>query len=138
LQGEENMAKMTLEELRKLRNNTQTDLKRREAEGKEIQVIVGMGTCGIAAGAKATLDVFLKALDENKLVESVMVRQTGCMGLCHSEPTVEVIVPGMPTVIYGRVDGTAAKEIVLKHLIGRQLLDNCILDKAAADIVVTK
>ena len=129
---------MTLEELRKLRDNTQTDLRRREAEGKEIQVIVGMGTCGIAAGAKTTLDSFLKALDENKLVDSVLVRQTGCMGLCHSEPTVEVIAPGMPTVIYGRVDAQLAKEIVTKHIIGRQLLDNCILDRPAADIMSSK
>jgi NADP-reducing hydrogenase subunit HndB len=132
------MAKMTLEELRKLRDNTQMDLKRREAEGKEIQVIVGMGTCGIAAGAKATLDSFLKALDENKLVESVLVRQTGCMGLCHSEPTVEVIVPGMPAVIYGSVDAKVSREIVLKHIMGRQLLDNQILDRPAADIIVSK
>jgi NADP-reducing hydrogenase subunit HndB len=132
------MAKMTLEELRKLRDNTQTDLRRREAEGKEIQVIVGMGTCGIAAGAKTTLDAFLKALDNNKLVDSVLVRQTGCMGLCHSEPTVEVIVPGMPTIIYGQVDSKTANEIVSKHIIGRQLLNNCILDRPAADIIASK
>jgi NADP-reducing hydrogenase subunit HndB len=132
------MAKMTLDELRKLRDSTKTDLKRRETEGKEIQVIVGMGTCGIAAGAKATLESFLKALDENKLVESVMVRQTGCMGLCHSEPTVEVIVPGMPTVIYGNVDDKVAKEIVSKHIVGRQLLDALILHKPAADIMSSK
>ena len=129
------MAKMTLDELRKLRETTQTDLKRREAEGKEIQVVVGMGTCGIAAGAKATLDAFLKSLDENKLVESVLIRQTGCMGLCHSEPTVEVSVPGMPSVIYGRVDANVVKEIVSKHIIGRQLLDDIILDRPAADII---
>jgi len=132
------MAKMTLDELRKLRDATKTDLKRREAEGKEIQIIVGMGTCGIAAGGKATVDAFLKALDDNKLVESVLVRQTGCMGLCHSEPTVEVIVPGMPAVIYGRVDGQVAKKIVSQHIIGRKLLDNQILDRPAADIVATK
>ena len=132
------MAKMTLEELRKLRDNTKTDLKRREAEGKEIHVIVGMGTCGIAAGAKVTLDAFLKALDENKLVESVLVRQTGCMGLCHSEPTVEVIVPGMPAVIYGSVDEKVAREIVSKHIIARQLLENQILDRPAADITVSR
>ena len=132
------MAKMTLDELRKLRDTTKTDLKRREAEGKEIQVIVGMGTCGIAAGAKATLDAFLKALDENKLVESVLIRQTGCMGLCHSEPTVEVVVPEMPAVIYGRVDAQVAREIVVKHLVGRELLENQILDRPAADIIASK
>jgi NADP-reducing hydrogenase subunit HndB len=129
------MAKMTLEELRKLRDSKKTDLKKRDAEGKEIQVIVGMGTCGIAAGAKHTLDAFLASLDENKLVETVMVRQTGCMGLCHSEPTVEVVVPGMPAVIYGKVDPAVAGEIVTKHIIGRELLDNHILDRPAVDII---
>jgi NADP-reducing hydrogenase subunit HndB len=129
------MAKMSLEELRKLRDSTRSDIVRREVEGKETQVIVAMGTCGIAAGAKSALDAFLKSLDENKLVETVMVRQTGCMGLCHSEPTVEVAVPGMPAVIYGNVDASVAKEIVSKHIIGRQLLDSHILDKPSVDII---
>jgi NADP-reducing hydrogenase subunit HndB len=126
---------MTLEELRKLRDTKKTDIQRREAEGKDIQVIVGMGTCGIAAGAKVTLDAFINALDENKLVDKVVVRQTGCMGLCHSEPTVEVVSPGMPSVIYGKVDASVAKEIVTKHILGHELLDNHILNKPAADIM---
>lgn len=132
------MAKMTLDELRKLRDNTRSDITRREVEGKEMQVIVGMGTCGIAAGGKATLSAFLTTLDENKLADSVIIRQTGCMGLCHSEPTAEVLVPGMPAVIYGNVNEQVAKEIVSKHIIGRQLLDNHILDRPAADIVAPK
>ncbi|MDR1446020.1 MAG: (2Fe-2S) ferredoxin domain-containing protein [Treponema sp.] len=126
---------MTLEELRKLRETKKTDLQRRDAEGKEIQVIVGMGTCGIAAGAKVTLDSFINVLDEKKLVDSVLVRQTGCMGLCHSEPTVEVISPGMPSVIYGNVNAEVAREIVQKHILGHELLDNHILNRPAADIM---
>jgi NADP-reducing hydrogenase subunit HndB len=129
------MPKMSLEELRKLRDSKKNDLRKRDVEGKEIQVIVGMGTCGIAAGAKITLDAFINALDSEKIVDSVMVRQTGCMGLCHSEPTVEVIVPGMPRVIYGKVDAAVAREIITKHIKGRELLDNHILDRPAADIV---
>jgi NADP-reducing hydrogenase subunit HndB len=132
------MAKMTLEDLRKLRDSKKNDLRKRDAEGKEIQVVVGMGTCGIAAGAKVTLDAFIKSLDDNKLVDRVLVRQTGCMGLCHSEPTVEVIVPGMPAVIYGKVDEAVAKEIVKKHIMGGKLLDNHILDRPAADIINSK
>jgi NADP-reducing hydrogenase subunit HndB len=129
------MAKMSLEELRNLRDNKKNDLRKRDSEGKEIQVIVGMGTCGIAAGAKQTLSAFIDGLDEHKLVDSVIVRQTGCMGMCHSEPTVEVVVPGMPTVIYGNVDSDVSKDIILKHIIGRELLNDRILDRPAADIM---
>jgi len=129
------MAKMSLDELRKLRDSKKNDPRKRDAEGKEIQIIVGMGTCGIAAGAKQTLDAFISSLDEHKLVDSVLVRQTGCMGLCHSEPTVEVVVPGMPVVIYGRVDADVSKEIIQKHIIGRELLNGHILDRPAIDIL---
>ena len=132
------MAKMSLEELRKLRDVKKTDIQKREVEGKDIQIIVGMGTCGIAAGAKVTLDAFLKALDEARLSDRVVVRQTGCMGLCHSEPTVEIISPGMPQVLYGKVDAATAEQIVKKHIVGRELIDNIILNKPAADIMSAK
>jgi len=129
------MAKMSLDDLRKLRDSKKTDLTKREAEGKDNQIIVGMGTCGIAAGAKQTLDAFIVGLDEHKIADSCLVRQTGCMGLCHSEPTVEVIVPGMPTVIYGMVNAEVAREIIQKHLIGKELLSGHILDRPAIDIL---
>jgi NADP-reducing hydrogenase subunit HndB len=130
------MAKMSLDDLRKLRDEKKNDLRKRDAEGKEIQVIVGMGTCGIASGAKRTLDTLLAEIDTNKLVDTVVVRQTGCMGLCHSEPTVEVIVPGMPTVIYGNVDEAVAKVIIQKHVINKKFLGNDrILDRPATDII---
>ncbi|MCL2233498.1 MAG: (2Fe-2S) ferredoxin domain-containing protein [Treponema sp.] len=132
------MPKMTLDELRKLRESTRMDIIRRESEGKEIQVIVAMGTCGIATGAKAVLDTFITSLDEHKLVETVMVRQTGCMGICGSEPTVEVAVPGMAPVIYGKVDSAVAKEIIVKHLVGRQTLDNYVVAKPSEDTISTK
>ena len=121
------MAKLTLEELRNLRSRMKVDLRRREAEGKEIQVIVGMGSCGIAAGAKAVMDTFFKILEEKNLLDNVLVRQIGCMGHCKSEPTVEVAVPGMPLVIYGNVDAKMAGEIVTKHVIGRELLEDKIV-----------
>ena len=129
------MAKMSLDELRKLRDDKKSDLRKREVDGKDMQVVVGMGTCGIASGAKTILDAFITGLDENKLVDTCYVRQTGCMGLCHSEPTVEVIVPGMPAIIYGHVDSDVVKEIIQKHLIGKQLLDGHILSRPAVDII---
>jgi NADP-reducing hydrogenase subunit HndB len=129
------MAKMSLNDLRNLRDDKKNDLRKRDTEGKEVHIIVGMGTCGIAAGAKQTLDAFMVGLDENNLVDSVIVRQTGCMGMCHSEPTVEVIAPSMPPVIYGNVDAAVAKEIIQKHIVGKELLNDRILNRPAADIV---
>mgnify|MGYP001810937331 FL=1 len=129
------MAKMSLEDLRKLRESTQQQIKKRETEGKQAQIVVGMGTCGIAAGAKDTLDAFVKELDSRGMGGDVVIRQTGCMGLCQNEPTVEVVMKDMPNIIYGRVDAATAKEIVEKHLIKRELLNDRILDRPAADIL---
>ena len=123
------MGKMTLEELRAIRSSVKSELAKRDSEGKSIQVIVGMGTCGIAAGAKATLDAFIKEMDAKGLAESTIVRQTGCMNHCSSEPTVEIIVPEMPTVIYGNVDVATAKQIVEEHKNEKKLLDNKIIDR---------
>ncbi|HRZ65663.1 MAG TPA: (2Fe-2S) ferredoxin domain-containing protein [Spirochaetia bacterium] len=129
------MAKMSLEQLRKLREEKKQDLTRREVEGKEIQIIVGMGTCGIAAGAKETFDAVVKAVEEKGLGGKVIIRQTGCMGLCYVEPTVEVVKPGMPTVIYGKMTKDVAKDLVAKHLVEGKLLDDHIFDRPAADIM---
>lgn len=128
------MAKMTLEQLRALRNDTKKEMNQRDTEGKDIQVIVGMGTCGIAAGAKETLNSFMDALEKNSLT-NVTIKQTGCMGLCYGEPTVEVKVPGMPATIYGNVDEAVAKEIVEKHIVRKELVNNHIFDRPATDIV---
>jgi NADP-reducing hydrogenase subunit HndB len=128
------MAKMSLEELKNLRDKKRRELDTRETEGKSIQIIVGMGTSGIAAGAKDTLNAFLDELDTHNL-QSVTVRQTGSMGLDHAEPTVEVRMPDMPTVIYGKVDQKVARTIVREHIMGKRLLDDHIYDRPAPDIV---
>ena len=128
------MAKMTLEELRKLRESKKSELDKRDTEGKDIHIIIGMGTCGIAAGAKDSLDAFLDEIERHK-IENVTVKQTGCMGLCYVEPTVEVKVPGMPDTIYGNVDGKTARDIVNNHILGGKLVDNHIFDRPAKDIV---
>jgi NADP-reducing hydrogenase subunit HndB len=128
------MAKLTLADLRKMREEKQKAMDMRDSSNKDVQVVVGMGTCGIAAGAKDTFTSLIEALNA-KALTNVLVRQTGCMGLCHSEPTVEVIVPGMPAVIYGKVDAATAKEIVEKHIVGKELIDAKICDKHSIDII---
>ena len=71
---------------------------------------------------------------EKQVEDKVRIVATGCMGLCANEPTVEVIVPEMPTVIYGNVDVASAKAIVEEHIIGKKLLDKQILDRPSIDI----
>ncbi|MFO7536286.1 MAG: (2Fe-2S) ferredoxin domain-containing protein [Kiritimatiellia bacterium] len=129
------MAKLTLDDLRKLRESKKTEMERRNVDGKDMSVIIGMGTCGIAAGAKVTFDTFVEALAGKPELKSVIIRQTGCMGLCHAEPTVEVAMPGMPSVIYGKVDADVARKIVQEHLLNRRLVGDHVFDKPAADII---
>ncbi len=128
------MAKMTLQELRKLRDTKKSEIQKRDINDKDTQIIIGMGTCGIAAGAKIVLDAFLEKLEAHNLT-SVAVTQTGCMGLCYVEPTVEVISPGMPSVIYGKVDAAVAKRIVEEHIIDKKLVSEYVFDKPSADII---
>ena len=128
------MGKLTLEDLRRMRGEKQKAMEMRDASNKDVQVIVGMGTCGIAAGAKDTFTALVDAISAKGLT-NVLIRQTGCMGLCHSEPTVEVVVPGMPAVIYGNVDADTARAVVEKHIVGHQLIDDKILDRPSIDII---
>ena len=128
------MAKMTLEELRNLREAKKKEMTQRDTNNKSAQIIIGMGTCGIAAGAKEAFDAFLDELNSHE-IKDTKITQTGCMGLCFSEPTVEVDVPGMPRVIYGNVDGKVARRIVTEHIIGKSLVSDHIFDKPAADII---
>ena len=127
------MAKMTLEELRNLRDAKKKEMTQRDGD-KSAQIIIGMGTCGIAAGAKEAFDSFLDELNSHEVTDT-KITQTGCMGLCFSEPTVEVAVPDMPRVIYGNVDAEVARRIVREHIIEKKLVSDHIFDKPAADII---
>lgn len=128
------MGKMSLEELRKRREEQKKKLDKRNTDNKDVQIIVGMGTCGLAAGAKDALDAFVEELDEQEL-SNVSVTQTGCMGLCYAEPTVEVRMPDMPDIIYGNVDPEVARKIVRKHILHGKLVNEHVFDKPAADII---
>jgi len=128
------MAKMTLEALRALREGKKAEIDRRETDGKDVHIIIGMGTCGIAAGAKQVLEAFIDEIDAKK-IENVTVKQTGCMGLCYVEPTVEVKVPGMPDTIYGKVDADVARKILKDHVLGKKLVSDHIFDRPSTDIL---
>lgn len=128
------MAKLNLDDLRKLRDAKKGEMQKRETEGKDVEIIIGMGTCGIAAGAKDALDAFIDELDK-KGISNVLVKQTGCMGFCSNEPTVEVRVPQMNATIYGNVDAAVARRIVNDHIANRKLVSDHVFDKPSVDII---
>lgn len=97
-------------------------------------ILVGMGTCGIAAGASKVK----KKLEEQiaaKGLTGVEIKSVGCLGLCFSEPNIEVLVDGMPQVLYGKVDEDMAVKIVDSHLLNKTVLDENIIDKPYIDII---
>ena len=108
------MAKLTREALENLRKEN--------VHEEAITIMVGMGSCGIAAGAKDAYDAFVEELAKAGL-DDVVIKKTGCIGLCYSEPNAEVAVPGMPRVLYGNVDCAVARDIVKKHIIGKTPLE---------------
>ena len=99
----------------------------------DVPKTAGVGEA-IAAGAKVTLNAFVDELNERGLT-NVAVRQVGGMGLEHAEPTVEVRMADMPNVIYGTVTDDIAREIVRRHIIGKELVSEHIYDRPSADIV---
>ncbi|MBN2038489.1 MAG: (2Fe-2S) ferredoxin domain-containing protein [Spirochaetes bacterium] len=101
---------------------------------EETVILVGLGSCGIAAGAGKTFEAFQDEISSKNL-SGITVKQTGCMGLCETEPTVEVRVPGMPDIIYGKVTPEIARKIIEKHVIRKILVNNLIQDKPSSDIM---
>lgn len=128
------MSKMTLDDLRKLRDEKKKNMTQRDGEAKRGEVIIGMGTCGIAAGAKSVFDTFLDEMEKAGITD-IAIKQTGCMGLCFSEPTVEVATADMPHVVYGNVDEQTARRIVRDHLVNGALVSDHIFDKPSTDII---
>lgn len=117
----------TLDDLKKLRQELQDKLKVREKgldSGNLVQVKVAMATCGIASGAKGIMDFFLEELDKRNI--EAVITQTGCMGYCYAEPTVEVILPGKEPVVFGYVDIHKADAIIEKYIKNGELIDGII------------
>ena len=84
----------------------------------EFRIVVGMATCGIAAGARPVLNAVVEAVNENGLSDKVSVSQTGCIGLCRLEPIVEVIKEGEEKVTYVKMTSAKALEVMQKHIKG--------------------
>ena len=121
------MAKMSLEDLRKLRENTQQQIKKRDMDGKQIQIIVGMGTCGIAAGARDVLVQLAHELGEAQF-ECVTLRQSGCVGRCDQEPMLTYTDKAGRDYLYVQLTRQKAREFVAGHIVGGGPVDRYILE----------
>lgn len=120
----------SIEELEKIRQAAKDRLELRATTEEEDRILirVGMATCGIASGARETMQAIVDELKKQE-ISNVSVIQTGCLGFCQQEPIVEVICNGMPPVLYGHVDTERAREIVKKHIKKGHLIQNAIIGK---------
>ncbi len=111
----------SLEELMAIKAKMQDKVAIRKGSG-ETRIVVGMATCGIAAGARPVLNAFVEAVSDAGLSESVFVTQTGCIGVCQYEPVVEIYTEGAEKVTYVKMTAEKAREVVEKHIKGGKIV----------------
>ncbi len=111
----------SLAELQAIKDKMKNKVILREGSG-EIRVVVGMATCGIAAGARPVLNTFVEEVNNSGLSGKVTVSQTGCIGICQYEPVVEIFEADKEKVTYVKMDEEKAKRIVEEHLKGGKVV----------------
>ena len=119
----------SLAELQAIKERMKDKIVLREGAG-DVRVVVGMATCGIAAGARPVLNAFVEEVNGSGLASKVTVSQTGCVGLCQYEPIVEIYEAGKEKITYIKMTPEKAKEVVEKHLKG----GNVVTDYTVAKI----
>lgn len=114
----------SLEELMAIRDKARQKMTVREDTGDEnIRIVVGMATCGIAAGARPVLNAFVDEIAKRN-IKGVTVTQTGCIGMCQYEPIVEITVPGKEKVTYVKMTAEKAIKVVNDHIVnGNPIVD---------------
>ena len=116
----------SLAELAAIREKMQSKVVLREGSS-DVRVVVGMATCGIAAGARPVLNAFVEEVAKEGLSDKVTVTQTGCIGICQFEPVVEVFEAGKDKVTYVKMTPEKAKEVVEKHLKGGNVVKDYVI-----------
>ncbi|WP_027338954.1 (2Fe-2S) ferredoxin domain-containing protein [Halonatronum saccharophilum] len=117
----------SLEELKKLREKAQKELQARKTENKA-KVTVGMGTCGIAAGARALLKELMAEINRRNL--DVIITQTGCIGMCEKEPLIDVELPGEDRITYGNLKAEDIVKIVVEHIVNGNIVEDLAIARA--------
>jgi NADP-reducing hydrogenase subunit HndB len=111
----------SLAELAAIREKMKSSVGLRHDAAADTRVVVGMATCGIAAGARPVLSAFVDEIGRRQL-KNIMVTQTGCIGICRLEPVVEVYVPGQEKVTYVKMTPEKVARIVTEHLVNGQVV----------------
>ncbi len=118
----------SLAELQAIRNKTINNVVMRK-EGDNIRIVIGMATCGIAAGARPVMNAFMEEISKRGL-SNVAVTQTGCIGVCRLEPIVEVYMPGEEKVTYVKMDAKKAVEVVAEHIVNGRAVNQYTIGAA--------
>ncbi len=119
------MGKMTFESLEKLGALPRSNI---------TELVVSMGTCGIAAGGDAVYDYFKKEIPRREL-KNIVLKKTGCLGLCSDEPNVIVRVSGQPDILYGNITPAVAEKVLNKHITQNNLLNEVAMAFPSEDIL---
>ena len=120
------MAIKSLEDLRKIKAESQKNTEARK--NNDTQIIIGMGTCGIAAGAREVMAAVLEELAKRNL-HDVAVLQTGCIGMCQKEPLLDLVRPGEDRVTYGPVKPQDVSRIIAEHLVNGNVVEDLVVAK---------
>lgn len=116
----------SLEELKALRDRVQNQMDMRNDNDNDTRIVIGMATCGIAAGARPVLNEFLQEINKRGL-SGVTVTQTGCIGMCRLEPIVEIFKPGEEKVTYVKMTPDKVAKVVTEHIVnGRPVMEYTI------------
>ncbi|HWR09659.1 (2Fe-2S) ferredoxin domain-containing protein [Sporomusa sp.] len=116
----------TIEDLKRLREQLKTKNTVRHEGGT--QIIVGMGTCGIAAGARQVMTAILDEIAKQNL-QTVKISQTGCIGMCEKEVLVDVVRPNEPRITYGRVTAADIPKIITEHVVNGRIVAELAIGK---------
>jgi len=109
------MAKLTIEDLKKIKESTKKDTALREG-GATVKITVHLGTCGIAAGGREVMDALLQEMAETER-QDIRVITSGCMGMCSSEPNVTVELQGKDPVVYQLMDAKKMRQVFKRHVL---------------------
>ena len=119
----------SLEELKAIREKMKRQMEVRDNDENTIRVVVGMATCGIAAGARPVMTAFLDEVERRGLT-NISVSQTGCIGVCRLEPVAEVFVPGQEKVTYVKLRPEMVPAIVEQHLVNHNVVQDYTIGAA--------